>query len=58
MDRECGGVLGDRLLELNLPTGPGRKVILVEPDAQARGAGVGTFEQTALQFPRGIGVSA
>ena len=38
--------------------GPGRKIILVEPDAQVGGARVGTFEQTALQFPRGIGVRA
>jgi hypothetical protein len=58
MNRECGGVLGDRILELNLPAGPGRKIVLVEPDAQAGGARIGTFEQTALQFPRGIGVRA
>ena len=51
MDRECGGVLGDRLLELNLPTGPGRKIILVEPDAQARRRARRDFRADGASIP-------
>ena len=58
MNGEGRRFLADHLLELGLPAGAGRKIVLVQPYAKPGGARVGAIKQPALQFPGSIGVRA
>jgi hypothetical protein len=58
MDGEGRRFLADRFLDLRLPAGASRKIVLVEPYPQPGGARIGAIEEPALQFPGSGGVRA